>query len=118
MRRRGEPMIERMADLRLMTVHAHPDDESISTGGIMARYAAEGMRVVNVTCTGGEHGEIVVPDLDTPENHARLGEIRRAEMTAALARLGPIEQRWLGYIDSGMMGTPENDLPGSFYSAP
>jgi hypothetical protein len=52
--------------LTLLTVHAHPDDETISTGGVMARYAAEGVRVVCVTCTGGEHGEIVVPELDTP----------------------------------------------------
>jgi len=60
----------------LMTVHAHPDDETIGTGGVMARYSRAGHRVVCVTCTGGEEGEIVVPDLDTPENHARLGDIR------------------------------------------
>ncbi len=103
--------------LTLLLVHAHPDDESISTGGVMARYAAEGARVVCVTCTGGEHGEIVVPELDTPENHARLAEIRRVELTRALAQLGPIEQRWLGYVDSGMMGTPENEAAGSFWQA-
>jgi N-acetyl-1-D-myo-inositol-2-amino-2-deoxy-alpha-D-glucopyranoside deacetylase len=103
--------------LTLLLVHAHPDDESISTGGVMARYAAEGVRVVCVTCTGGEHGEIVVPELDTPENHARLAEIRRDELTRALAKLGPIEQRWLGYVDSGMMGTPENQAAGSFWRA-
>jgi len=103
--------------LTLLTVHAHPDDESISTGGIMARYAAEGVRVVCVTCTGGEHGEIVLPELDTPDNHARLAEIRAEELRRALARLGPIEQRWLGYVDSGMMGTPENELAGSFWQA-
>jgi len=67
-------MLERLS---LLLVHAHPDDESISTGGVMARYAAEGARVVCVTCTGGEHGEIVVPELDTPENHARLAGLRR-----------------------------------------
>ena len=100
-----------------MTVHAHPDDETITTGGIMARYAAEGLRVICVTCTGGENGEIVVPGLDTPENHARLAEIRRVELAHALARLGPIEQRYLGYVDSGMMGTPENEAPGSFWQA-
>lgn len=83
----------------------------------MARYAAEGARVVCVTCTGGEHGEIVVPDMDTPENHARLGEIRALELKNALARLGNVESRQLGYIDSGMMGTPENDLPGTFWQA-
>ena len=100
-----------------MLVHAHPDDETIGTGGVMARYAAEGARVVCVTCTGGEHGEIVVPEMDTPENHARLGGIRAEELRRALARLGPIEQRFLGYVDSGMMGTPENDAPDSFWQA-
>ncbi len=103
--------------LTLMTVHAHPDDETIGTGGVMARYAAEGARVVCVTCTGGEHGEIVVPDLDTPENHARLGEIRAVELRQALARLGNVESRKLGYVDSGMMGTPENDAAESFWQA-
>ena len=103
--------------LTLLTVHAHPDDETISTGGVMARYAAEGLRVVCVTCTGGEHGEIVVPDLDTPHNHARLAEIRREELRRALAHLGRIEHHFLGYVDSGMMGTPENDAPGSFWQA-
>lgn len=84
----------------------------------MARYAAEGARVVCVTCTGGEHGEIVVPEMDTPENHAQLGEIRAKELKNALARLNPrIESRQLGYVDSGMMGTPENELPGTFWQA-
>jgi N-acetyl-1-D-myo-inositol-2-amino-2-deoxy-alpha-D-glucopyranoside deacetylase len=107
-----------MADrLTLMTVHAHPDDETISTGGVMARYAAEGARVVCVTCTGGEHGEIVVPELDTAENHAKLGEIRAVELQRALERLGNVESRKLGYVDSGMMGTPENDAAESFWQA-
>ena len=107
-----------MADrLTLLLVHAHPDDESISTGGTMARYAAEGVHVVCVTCTGGEHGEIVVPEMDTPENHARLAEIRRSELSKALDHLGDIDHRFLGYVDSGMMGTPENAAPGSFWSA-
>jgi N-acetyl-1-D-myo-inositol-2-amino-2-deoxy-alpha-D-glucopyranoside deacetylase len=104
--------------LTLLLVHAHPDDETIGTGGVMARYAAEGVRVVCVTCTGGEHGEIVVPEMDTPENHARLGEIRAIELRNALARLDRrIESRQLGYVDSGMIGTPENELPGTFWQA-
>jgi mycothiol S-conjugate amidase len=107
-----------MPDTRtLMTVHAHPDDETIATGGTMARYSRGGDRVICVTCTGGEHGEIVVPELDTPENHARLGEIRREELRCALEQLGPIEQYWLGFVDSGMMGTPENEAPESFWQA-
>jgi N-acetyl-1-D-myo-inositol-2-amino-2-deoxy-alpha-D-glucopyranoside deacetylase len=104
--------------LTLLLVHAHPDDESISTGGVMARYAAEGARVVCVTCTGGEHGEIVVPEMDTPDNHAKLGEIRAEELRRALARLNPaVESRKLGYVDSGMMGTPENEARESFWQA-
>jgi mycothiol conjugate amidase Mca len=101
----------------LMTVHAHPDDETITTGGVMARYSRAGARVICVTCTGGEHGEIVVPELDTPENHARLADIRREELRRALEQLGPIEHHYLGYVDSGMMGTPENDAPESFWQA-
>lgn len=101
----------------LLTVHAHPDDETISTGGVMARYSRAGHRVICVTCTGGEHGEIVVPELDTPENHARLRELRDEELRRALERLGPIESRRLGYLDLGMMGTPQNDEPGGFWTA-
>jgi len=101
----------------LMTVHAHPDDETISTGGIMARYSRAGHRVICVTCTGGEHGEIVVAEMDTPENHAKLGELRAVELQRALAQLGPVESRKLGYVDSGMMGTPENQAPESFWQA-
>jgi mycothiol conjugate amidase Mca len=101
----------------LMTVHAHPDDETISTGGIMARYSQAGHHVICVTCTGGEHGEIVIPEMDTPENHAKLAEIRAEELRRALERLGPIESRRLGFVDSGMMGTPENEAPESFWQA-
>ena len=63
-----------------MTVHAHPDDETIGTGGTMAKAIQAGHRVVLVTCTRGELGEIVVPDMDTPDNHRRLGEIRAGEL--------------------------------------
>lgn len=100
-----------------MTVHAHPDDETIATGGVMARYSRAGDRVVCVTCTGGEEGEIVVPGMDTPENHARLADIRAAELGRALASLGPIESRMLGYRDSGMSGTPPNETPGNLWTA-
>jgi mycothiol conjugate amidase Mca len=103
--------------LTLLTVHAHPDDETISTGGVMAKYAAEESRVICVTCTGGEHGEIVVPEMDTPENHARLAELRRDELRLALAHLGTIESHQLGYLDSGMMGTPENEAADAFWKA-
>ena len=79
------------AQLTLMTVHAHPDDETIGTGGVMARAVADGRRVVLVTCTRGELGEIVDPELDTLDNHRRLGEIRAAELEAAMAALGVTE---------------------------
>ncbi len=100
-----------------MTVHAHPDDETIGTGGVMARYSRAGDRVICVTCTGGEEGEIVVPEMDTPENYARLAEIRAEELRAALEALGPIESRTLGYRDSGMMGTPANETAGNLWVA-
>ena len=100
-----------------MTVHAHPDDETIGTGGVMAKAVAEGHRVVLVTCTRGELGEIVVPELDTPENHRRLAEIRAGELEAAMAALGVTTWENLGYRDSGMMGTPGNQDPRSFWQA-
>jgi len=103
--------------LTLLTVHGHPDDESVNAGGVMARYATEGMRVVCVVCTRGERGKIVVPELDTPANQARLGEIREAELEGALKLLGPIEHFVLGYRDSGTMGSPENLDPASFWQA-
>ena len=101
----------------LMTVHAHPDDETIGTGGVMARAVAEGHRVVLVTCTRGELGEIVAPDMDTPANHRRLGEIRAGELEAAMAALGVSTWENLGYRDSGMMGTPGNQDPRCFWQA-
>jgi mycothiol conjugate amidase Mca len=100
-----------------MTVHAHPDDETIGTGGVMALYSQAGHHVICVTCTGGEEGEIVVPEMDTPENHARLGSIRAEELRRALEALGPIDSRSLGYRDSGMMGTPANETPGNLWGS-
>ena len=101
----------------LMTVHAHPDDETIGTGGAMARAVAAGYRVVLVTCTRGEMGEIVVPQMDTPENHRRLGELRAAELERALGVLGVTEWENLGYHDSDMMDRPGNRDPRSFWQA-
>jgi N-acetyl-1-D-myo-inositol-2-amino-2-deoxy-alpha-D-glucopyranoside deacetylase len=101
----------------LMTVHAHPDDESIGTGGLMAKAAAAGHRVVLVTCTRGEMGEIVVPELDTESNHRRLGEIRQGELEDAMGELGVTEWENLGYRDSDMMGRVGNADPRSFWRA-
>jgi mycothiol S-conjugate amidase len=104
--------------LTLLTVNGHPDDETTACGSVMARYAAEGLRVVCVVATLGEVGEIVDPDLDTPANRARLGEIREQELHRALECLGSgIESHLLGYRDSGTMGTAENDDPRSLWQA-
>ena len=101
----------------LMTVHAHPDDETIGTGGTMARAVASGRRVVLVTCTRGELGEIVVPELDTPDNHRRLAELRAVELEKAMGYLGVTEWENLGYRDSDMMGRAGNVDPRSFWRA-
>jgi mycothiol S-conjugate amidase len=91
--------------LRLMAVHAHPDDESSKGAAATAKYVAEGAHVVVVTCTGGERGSVLNPKLDRPDVWDNIAEIRRAEMDAARAILG-IEQAWLGFVDSGL---PEGD---------
>ncbi|MFB9546046.1 mycothiol conjugate amidase Mca [Micromonospora sagamiensis] len=91
--------------LRLMAVHAHPDDESSKGAATTAKYVAEGVDVLIVTCTGGERGSVLNPKLDRPEVWANIGEVRRAEMDAARAILG-VEQAWLGFVDSGL---PEGD---------
>ncbi|MGI5212190.1 mycothiol conjugate amidase Mca [Plantactinospora sp. CA-290183] len=91
--------------LRLMAVHAHPDDESSKGAATMAKYVAEGVQVLVVTCTGGERGSVLNPKLDRPDVWANIAEIRRAEMDAARAILG-IDQAWLGFVDSGL---PEGD---------
>jgi LmbE family N-acetylglucosaminyl deacetylase len=103
--------------LTLITVHAHPDDETISTGGVMARAVRDGHRVVLITCTRGETGEIVVPDMDTADNHRRLAEIRAGELEAAMGGLGVTEWDNLGYRDSDMMGRAGNADPRCFWRA-
>jgi N-acetyl-1-D-myo-inositol-2-amino-2-deoxy-alpha-D-glucopyranoside deacetylase len=100
-----------------MTVHAHPDDETIGTGGTMAKAVRAGRRVILVTCTRGELGEIVVPELDTAENHRRLGELRAAELERAMEALGVTEWENLGYRDSDMMGRPGNRDARCFWQA-
>lgn len=101
--------------LGLLCVHAHPDDEAISTGGVLARHAAEGLRTAVVTCTGGERGEIW--NMDVESIRPRLAEVRRAELEASLRLLGAGPPRLLGYVDSGMMGTEGNTDPASFWRA-
>jgi mycothiol S-conjugate amidase len=92
--------------MRLMAVHAHPDDESSKGAATMARYVSEGVEVLVVTCTGGERGDILNPALkDDPEVVGNIAEVRRLEMERAREILG-VEQVWLGFVDSGL---PEGD---------
>jgi LmbE family N-acetylglucosaminyl deacetylase len=103
-----------------MVVHAHPDDESIGTGGILARYAAEGVRTVLVTCTDGGCGD--GPDGVKPgqpgHDRAAVVAARREELEQSCKVLGVTHLERLDYADSGMMGWPQNDEPGSFWRAP
>nr|CTQ95161.1 N-acetyl-1-D-myo-inosityl-2-amino-2-deoxy-alpha-D-glucopyranoside deacetylase MshB [Kibdelosporangium sp. MJ126-NF4] len=105
---------------RLLLVHAHPDDESLWTGGTIARYAANGAHVTLVTCTLGEEGEII-PDglaLLAAAESDQLGGYRNGELRAACAALGVVDHRYLGGIgrwrDSGMAGVPSNQHPRAF----
>jgi mycothiol S-conjugate amidase len=93
--------------LRLLHVHAHPDDESSKGAATTAKYVAEGVEVVVATCTGGERGSILNPAMDRPDVLANISQIRRDEMERARQILG-IEQVWLGFTDSGL---PEGDPP-------
>ncbi len=98
----------------LVSFHAHPDDECIQTGGTLAKAAADGLRTVVVFATRGEHGEVDDGVLDDGES---LAERRMVETARAAELLGVARVEFLGYVDSGMDGTPENDAPGSFWSA-
>ena len=108
-----------MSKLRLMAVHAHPDDESSKGAATLARYADEGHRILVVTLTGGERGEILNPAMDLPDVLEHIAEIRRDEMAKAAEILG-VEHTWLGFVDSGLpMGDPPPPLPeGCFALAP
>jgi len=101
----------------ILAVRPHPDDETSSTGGMLAYYSARGVRTGVVTCTGGEEGEIHDPDLDPIADAPRLGEIRERELRDACAVLGVSTIRLLGYRDSGMLDTPANQHPDAFCQA-
>lgn len=103
--------------LTIMAVHAHPDDECISTGGSLARYSNEGLRTILVTATRGEEGEIVDPGMDPDEVRPKLADVRVEELRCACAHLGVEESYILGYRDSGMAGTPTNTHPECFAQA-
>jgi LmbE family N-acetylglucosaminyl deacetylase len=109
-----------MADrpLTLMAVHAHPDDEATGTGGVLARYAAEGFRTVLVTCTDGGCGDGpggVKPGQPGHDPAAVVAQ-RRAELAVSCAALGITHAESLGYADSGMIGWPQNEAPGAFWT--
>ena len=106
--------------LTLMAVHAHPDDEATGTGGVLARYAAEGITTVLVTCTDGRCGD--GPDGVKPgapeHDPVAVAAMRRVELEASCAALKVTHLELLDYADSGMMGWPSNDAPGSFWGTP
>jgi LmbE family N-acetylglucosaminyl deacetylase len=104
-------------ELTLMTVHAHPDDEAISTGGILAKYSAEGIRTVLVTCTKGELGEAEDPLYRPPRPGMGIAEIREKELAAAIRILNICAYHNLSYKDSGMAGTQGNLDPKAFARA-
>jgi mycothiol S-conjugate amidase len=110
-----DPMSD-FAGLRLMHVHAHPDDESSKGAASTAMYVAKGVDVHVVTCTGGERGSVLNPNMDRPEVLANITEIRRAEMEAAREILG-VSQDWLGFVDSGWPdGDPKPPLPDDCFA--
>ncbi len=106
--------------LTLMAVHAHPDDEAIGTGGILARYATEGVRTVLVTCTNGELGDAPggVKPGEPGHDERAVVQLRRRELEASCEVLGVSHLEMLGYHDSGMEGWPQNESPGSFWQTP
>jgi N-acetyl-1-D-myo-inositol-2-amino-2-deoxy-alpha-D-glucopyranoside deacetylase len=111
------------SDRRLLVVHAHPDDETIGTGVTMAKYAAEGAQVTLVTCTLGEEGEVLVPDLEhlAANQQDTLGQHRVGELAEAMQILGVDDHRFLGgpgrFRDSGMMGVESNERADCLWRA-
>src|SRR5579862_6328661 len=111
-----DPSVADPAALRLMAVHAHPDDESSKGAATMARYAREGASVLVCTLTGGERGDILNKAMDRPEIRADLPRIRREEMARAREILG-VRQRFLGFTDSGLPeGDPLPPLPDGCFA--
>ena len=106
------------AQMTMLSIHAHPDDEASKGAGSVARYHAEGVHAVLVCCTGGEEGEILNPALDTPEVHRDLAAVRRQELDRATVIIGYDEVVMLGYRDSGMADSEANANPECFAAAP
>ncbi|HZS15176.1 MAG TPA: N-acetyl-1-D-myo-inositol-2-amino-2-deoxy-alpha-D-glucopyranoside deacetylase [Candidatus Dormibacteraeota bacterium] len=106
------------SELRLLTVHAHPDDETITMGATLAQCADRGISTAVVCCTDGQLATIYATDMPEEETRPRLGEIRREELRAACAILGVSDVDFLGYHDSGMAGAESNNDPVAFWRAP
>ena len=106
--------------LTLMAVHAHPDDEALGTGGVLARYGDEGVRTVLVTCTNGELGDgrDGAKPGEAGHDEAEVVKLRRQELEASCAVLGVTHLELLGYRDSGMDGWPQNSAAGAFWTTP
>lgn len=104
--------------LRLLTVHAHPDDESSKGPGTIAKYRAEGIMSTLVCCTGGEAGDILNPAMDRPEIRDNLAAVRKDELAQATSIIGYEKVDFLGYHDSGMPDSKDNDRPDNFWNAP
>ncbi|MFC1439845.1 PIG-L family deacetylase [Streptacidiphilus sp. N1-10] len=106
--------------LTLMAVHAHPDDEVLSTGGVLASAAAEGFRTVLVTCTNGEQGDGPggIKPGEPGHDEARVREVRLEELKESVAQLGISDVELLGYHDSGMVGWEANQRPEAFANIP
>src|SRR4051812_25472945 len=122
-------MVE-LAERRLLLVHAHPDDETINNGATMARYVDEGAHVTLITCTLGEEGEVLVPELAdlAADKSDQLGKHRVGELAAAMDELGVTDHRFLGgegkyrdtgmiYNDEGNADVPPQTRPDSFWQA-
>lgn len=106
-----------MSDRCVLTIHAHPDDESSKGAATIARYASEGVRTVLVCCTGGEAGEILNDEADTEEARTDLPAVRARELDEAVRIIGYHAVYKLGYRDSGMPGTEANAHPDNFHNA-
>ncbi|MEX2294209.1 MAG: mycothiol conjugate amidase Mca [Acidimicrobiales bacterium] len=104
--------------LCLLSIHAHPDDESSKGAGTVAKYHAQGVHTVLVCCTGGEEGDILNPAMDRDEVRADIAAVRRGELDRAAAIIGYDEVVMLGYRDSGMPDSEANANPDCFASAP
>ena len=104
----------------MMAVHAHPDDEASSTGGILAKYSAENVRTVVVTCTNGELGDAAggIKPGEPGHDETAVVKQRRQELERSCELLGVSDLEMLGYHDSGMMGWPQNDAPEAFWNTP